>query len=101
MSAKKRTSKKPTKRASKRPKSKRPTKAMLEEISAVLQKHNWSAVRILPVSTQNIAASLEAVADPDCGLKPTPESLNCAAGQEPTHVCVTCNGIIVCGWKCV
>ena len=94
----------PKKRASKQAKKKRPTKAMLRELSEVFERHNWNGVTIRlsdPGSLPAVAESTAALANADPGLAPTPGSLNCTPPTKPTFVCKTLSdGTIVCGFVC-
>lgn len=96
MSPKKRTSKKEAKK-------KRPTKAMLEEISEVFERHELGGVTIQPLDSQSIG-DLDLTGDfedDSLGLAPTKESLNCILPEQPRYVCEASeSGKIVCGWRC-
>jgi len=95
MSPKKRTSKK---QATK----KRPTKAMLKEISEVFERHKWAGVTIRLSDSESIGELNNlTVGDGNLGLAPTPGSLNCTPPEKPKYDCrKKSDGTIVCGWYC-
>lgn len=92
------------KRTSKQAKKKKPTKAMLQELSEVFERHNWSGVTIRlsdSDSVGGVAKSMGVVALNVSGLAPTPDSLNCTPPAKPTFTCETLSdGTIVCGFVC-
>jgi hypothetical protein len=91
------------KRTSKRTKKQTPSKAMLEEIAEVFEKHDWVGTTIwMPErdSTER-AMNVEATALDSGGLAPTPSSLNCSPPEKPTFISKRLeDGTLVSGWAC-
>ena len=94
----------PKERRSKRTKKKKPTKAMLQELKELLERHKWTGTIISLHDADSIgelAAATGVVAHATPELAPTPDSLNCTPPAKPTFDCDTlANGTIVCGWVC-
>jgi hypothetical protein len=94
----------PTKRTAKRPKKRRPTKTMLDEINEVFKRHQWTGGAIGlhdPDSSAEVVAALSDAPTPP-GLAPDPAGLNCVPPAKPTFITIHHpDGTLESGWACL
>lgn len=94
----------PTKRTTKRPRKRRPTKALLEEINEVFKRHNWrgGAIGLHDLdSAAEVSDTLMNAPTPQ-GLAPDPSSLNCITPAKPTFITIQHpDGTLESGWACL
>lgn len=96
----------PKERANKRKKTKkRPTKAMLEEIREVFERHNWTggAIGLHDLgSADEVANAMGVASHTAAGLAPDPGSLNCIPPAKPTFITIhRPDGTLESGWVCL
>lgn len=92
------------KSASKRLPKKRPSKALLKELKAVFEKHNWSgtAIMIQPMEAASVGTNALGATIAGSGLVPDPSMLNCQPPKQPQFLTITHpDGTLESGWACL